>query len=846
MRWFLALVFLRLALGQSGVPVTGSVQDPARAAVGDATVTLKNTGGAVIQAVAADPLGFFRFERVAPGAYEIEARRDGFKPFITRLRVGPRAPAPLKIVLAIADVRQEITVDAAAAQVSTDPTDNLDVVRLDRQSLDNLPIFDQDYIGTMSRFLDSGAIGTGGVTLIVDGVEASSAGVSPSAIQEVKINQNPYSAEFARPGHGRIEIITKPGSAQYHGAFNFLFRDSEFNARDPFSLVRPPEQRRVFEGHLIGPIGRGKTTSFLISIERGEEDAQAVVYAIGPGGPIRENAATPQRSSDFSGRITRQFGKSQTVSLTYEYIDRSARNQGVGGFTLPEAATNWHFREDNLIFSHRTVFSASVVNMFSIRFGRYYSPTTSVNPGPKIVVLDAFTGGGAQADQLRTENHFNLNEVVSWTSGKHFLKAGFNVPDFSRRGSNDYTNFAGAFTFSTLQDYLARRPFSFVRQQGEGHLVFLEKLFGGFIQDDYRPRQNLSISAGLRYDWQNYFHDDNNFSPRMSFAYSPGKSRKVVLRGGAGFFYDRTGSGPISDLLRFNGQRLRRYVLLDPGYPDPLGGGVTFSAEPSSVVRLDPRAHLPYTIQYSLGIERQLAKSTTLTVSYLGARGISLFRSRDVNAPPPPDYLARPDAGFAVERQIESSGRLASQSLEVSLRGAVGKYFSGMIQYVRGRAYNNTGGVTSFPANNYDYSREWGRADFDQRHRFNLLGTLRPGKWLNLGMAVSLNSGAPYSLTTGRDDNHDGLALDRPAGVGRNTLTGPAYLGLDLRWSHDFFLTRAKKDKGPVVTAGVDAFNAVNTVNDASYVGNLSSPFFGHAVSARPARRVQLSMRFRF
>src|SRR5438094_2828612 len=330
MRAISILVCLRLALGQSGVPLTGAIEDPAHAGVSGATVTLKGADGAVIQSVAADPLGAFRFERVPPGSYAIEARREGFKPFTTRLRVGSRPPAPLKLALAIADVRQEITVDDAAAQVSTDPGDNLDVVRLDRQSLDNLPVFDQDYIGTMSRLLDAGAKGTGGVTLIVDGVEATSAGVSPSAIQEVKINQNPYSAEFSRPGRGRIEIITKPGSPEYHGAFNFLFRDSEFNARDPFSLDRPAEQRRVFEGHLIGPIGHSKTTSFLISIERGEENAQAIVYALGASGPIRENSPTPQRTADFSGRITRQFGKNNTVALTYEYIDRTARNQGVG------------------------------------------------------------------------------------------------------------------------------------------------------------------------------------------------------------------------------------------------------------------------------------------------------------------------------------------------------------------------------------------------------------------------------------------------------------------------------------------------------------------------------------
>jgi hypothetical protein len=85
--------------------------------------------------------------------------------------------------------------------------------------------------------------------------------------------------------------------------------------------------------------------------------------------------------------------------------------------------------------------------------------------------------------------------------------------------------------------------------------------------------------------------------------------------------------------------------------------------------------------------------------------------------------------------------------------------------------------------------------------------------------------------------------------VARNSLTGPAFAEVDLRWSHDFLLSpakHAKKDKGPVLTVGVDAFNALNTVNDAGFVGNLSSPFFGHVVAARPPRRVQFSMRFRF
>src|SRR5439155_1472340 len=139
-----------------------------------------------------------------------------------------------------------------------------------------------------------------------------------------------------------------------------------------------------------------------------------------------------------------------------------------------------------------------------------------------------------------------------------------------------------------------------------------------------------------------------------------------------------------------------------------------------------------------------------------------------------------PDPNLNVWRQIESAADLESRSLELAVRGSITRNFSGMVQYTLGRACNNTGGtstggsrtsgINSFPANNYDLSGEWSRADFDQRHRFNLLGTLTPGKYFKLGVALSLYSGQPYNEITGRDDNRDGLANDRPAGVRRNSL----------------------------------------------------------------------------
>src|SRR5439155_15687416 len=172
---------------------------------------------------------------------------------------------------------------------------------------------------------------------------------------------------------------------------------------------------------------------------------------------------------------------------------------------------------------------------------------------------------------------------LTWSRGSQLIKAGLNVPDWSRRRFDDNTNAAGTFSFSSLADYAAGRPYSFVQQAGNGHVAFLEKVVGLFIQDEIRVRSNLSAVLGLRYDWQNYFHDHNNLAPRASFAFAPLRDGHTVIRGGAGLFYDRSGPRPIQDLLRYDGVRQLRYVITNPGYPNPVQPGQTIAAAPPSV-----------------------------------------------------------------------------------------------------------------------------------------------------------------------------------------------------------------------------------------------------------------------
>jgi outer membrane receptor protein involved in Fe transport len=829
----------------SGVSVSGTVTDQTGAVLPNVQIELRSADRQPRQTTTGDA-GEFQFPSVPPGRYDVVASLDGFQITTIHFTVGNRPPSAVKITMPLAGITQEITVGSAAADVRADATSNLDSSTVDEQALRNLPIFDNDVIATMSRFLDSSAIGTNGVMLVVNGVEVNSLTLPASAIQQIRINQDPYAPEFRQAGRGRIEVITKPGSQHYSGSAGFVFRDASLDAKDAFAVVKPPEQRRIFDTFLGGPIGRSENTAFTLSVMHDSEDTQSVVLARDPSGLVQANVADPFRKAYASGSVTHQQGKANTIVLTESYDGENQRNQGVGGVTLPSAALAWRSAEFDTVYNQLTVIRPTLLNQIRILVGHEYETWESNSGAPRIVVLDAFTGGGAQADRSRTEHHLQLTDIVSWTKGRHTVKTGFQIPDLSRRRFDDNTNTAGTFYFSSLGDYVGNRPYSFIQQTGNGHIVFLEKVFGGFAQDEIRVRPNLTIVMGLRYDWQNYFHDNNNVSPRASIAFSPASGGRTVIRAGTGLFYDRSGPGPIQDLLKYDGTRLLRYVVTDPGYPSAFTPGGSLAIAPPGIVRFAPGISIPFSLQYSASVERQLRKGTSASITYTGTRGFEQFRSRDVNAPLPPLYLSRPDPGYGVIREIESAGRAQANSLQVTLKGQMAPRSTGSFQYTLSKSLNDTSGVNWQPPNSYDLSLEYARADFDQRHRFDFIGTFNQGAWANLGVALALYSGRPYSITTGYDDFNTGTAIARPAGVARNSAEGPGYADLDLRWSRELPLHGGAQAAGPGLTVGVDAFNVLNRVNYSRYIGTLTSPFFGQAISSQPARRLQLSLRFRF
>ena len=868
------------AESNSAKVVRGVVADPSGAIVPNAEVDLVDGSGAVAATLHSDGEGNFQLTAPTIGDYTLIVSEAGFDTVKTVVKLGPQGktamPAPmLHIVLPISTMATTINVNAGNGEDLSAPEANSDTSVMSSQDLKSLPIFDNDYSTAMSAFLDSSSAGTGGSGLLVDGVESNHATVSASAVQEVRINQDPYSAQYYWPGRGQMEIITKSAADHYHGQFNFMFRDSALNAQNALAATKPSEQRRIYEGHVTGPIPHAKNSGFLISFNRAEEDLDAVVLATtaaptagNPTGLFQANVPAPTRDTEFSTRASHQFGDKHSAYAQYSYEDWDARNQGVGGQTLASNGYSDHYREDDMVFHADSTLNPILLNQLSVVLERFRATNQNASEAPQVNVSGDFVGGSAQNDSVGTEYNFRLNDTVSWTYGHHTIKTGINVPHMSRRAFDDNTNALGTYTFaptlavdgtvltSALDNYAANRPSGFTQNTGQVHFVYHQQELGTFIQDQWKVSDRFSLTPGIRYDWQNFLATDRlTFSPRVSFAWVLDPDSKMVVRGGGGLYYDRFGGGPLLDLVRYqNAARRAISVSLNPGsqpesgcYPISNADCPTIGEQPPNLAELQPGAKVPYQIQYGLSVERGFGKSGMASVSAYSIRGIDRFRSVDINAPTPEsDFTERPNPEFGRIREMQPEGTFWGNGVDISYRGELNKYFTGFGRYTWSHIESNQEGIGWFPQNQYEPNQEWSNSGWDRRNRLGMYAIFNRTSVANLSVGIFANAGAPWTVLTGADPYGDNLFNARPDGVARNTENLPDYVDLDLRWGHDWHLTPSKDEESPKLGFSAGAFNVLNHENGTAVDQVESSTSFGQVTSVAPPRRIQLAMRFEF
>jgi hypothetical protein len=842
-RFLLVAVFFAgvVMVAQTGANVSGSVEDQSGAVIPGARLTLMNK--ATRQAVVAksDGEGRFVFPNMLPGEYVLKGEAEGFKGFEMPISVHNQAVTDLHVTMPISGTEEVVDVSASGSRPDA-PESNANSININADLIAGLPSQSQDILPVVSNFLSPAAQGVEGTSIVVDGVESSALTEPTDAIKRIYINKDPYSAEFRRPGSGRLEIVTRNGSrSHFDGNLAFYGRNDVFDAKNAFAEEKPNLARRLWEGTLGGPLPISHARFFL-SVSRLSNDEDAIVNATTSQGQVMQNVPTTQTTNILIGRADFKPVGDNTLTVLYDFRNNPQENRGVGGLRLPAQAITSDTTRNDFKLWYTIAGSATFINVVRFSYEREHDRIGDPVAAPELEVSGAFTGGPNQSAFSQDGTRMEIQDILNYVHGAHTLRAGaaFLPKSFN---ATDATNFGGTFTFPNLTAFNAQAPVLFQMATGNPRFSFSKNEAYGFIQDTVNLQQHATMMLGLRYDWQEHLASPTHLAPRIAFGYAPGNG-DTVFRAGGGIFYDRLSDHVVEQITLLNGIQEKEFIVRDPAFPVASLAGVK-----PSVWLLDPNPQAPYVFQASFSIEHSLFKKLRGTLEYQYLRGVHLFRALDVNAP---IAGVRPDPNLFLERVVESIGLLRSNSVIASLQGRIKKAVKFKAQYTLSRSDDNTDGPLVLPDNSHNLGLEWGRSSFDMRHRFVLAGTSDLPAAFRLGLMLVVNSGAPFNITTGSDDNSDGVANDRPPGVTRNTGDGPGFVQTDLRVSKLFNFYKGALNKDGDVSGfrkmelSFDAFNLFNHTNLTNIIGQVSSPRFGQASSALPGRTIQMSVRFNF
>ena len=904
----LVIVYAATALLAQNSLLHGIVTDDSGAVVPGATVTLAGPAGLEKTAVTGGD-GSYTFSALPSGDYVVQASAPQLalpQPRTISLRAGALT---LNLRLSVASTTQQIVVEEnAGPAVSTDAASNASATVLRGDDLAALSDDPEDLQADLEAMAGPSA-GPGGGSIFIDGF---STGELPpkDSIREIRINQNPFSPEFDKLGLGRIEILTKPGSDKYHASLNYNFANQFWNSRNPYSAQKAPLSLNEFENTVSGPIN--KRTSFALTANQNDVDNGAIVNAVTldprtlTATPLFSFFKTIQRRTRVEPRVDYQLNDNNTLTLRYGFIRGDIQGAGIGGFNLTSLGSHMHYDIQTAQFIETSVHGATV-NETRFQLYRNALQQQATTSGPRIQVLGSFNAGGSTLGRsLDTTNNFELQNNTTAVHGAHAWRFGIRVrAQFDANSSP--LNFNGTFTFSgglapaldapgqmVQIDSLERYRRTLLGLPGGGASQFsisagtpatsLKRYDAAvFVGDDWRLRPNLTLSLGLRYENQTNLHDAGDVAPRIGIAWAPGSRAgnprpKVVLRGGVGIFYDRFALSNTLTAARYNGIVQQQYVVTNPEFFPNVPPPSALAAFQSGQViqQLSPTLRSPFVLQSAITVERQLLQNTTLAATYTNTHGFRELHSTDSNTPLPGTYfpavpgsgvfpLGHPGAVFT----MESSGVFAQNVLSINVNSKLSQTISLFGNYTLNRAMSEFDSPTTVPANPYNLQGEYGPAFWDIHNYLNVGGTINTRWNVRVSPLISLQSGAPFDITTGSDlygttlfNARPGIASDptRPGLIqtsyglldpnpipgetllSRNYGRGPGQMSVNLRIAKFFTFGTERKaaqhgsgifsapaERQYTLSVSLAIRNLLNHTNPGPIIGNITSPLFGQA-----------------
>jgi hypothetical protein len=869
--------------------LAGTVSDPSGAVVPHAAIHAEPETAGSGQDAVSDASGRFALT-LAPGSYTVTISAPGFEPQTRTVEVAANG-ARLDAKLAVAARTEQVDVTPDA---STSAADNKSAVVFKGEELAALSNDDATFQQQLLAMAGgTGGSGEGSPQVYVDGFNGGQ--IPPKdTIREVRINSNPFSAEYEDLGYGRIEVFTKPGSDKLHGQFYLSGNDSALNARNPiYTTPLPPPiapyYRLYTRDSLSGPLG--KKTSFFLLGRYSDQQGSAIVNAYNSdGSALSQAVVNPQTSTDISLRLDRQITAKNTLIARYEYNGNQATNSGVGLLVEASEGLNTTATMQTLQVSDTQVAGSALLLDTHFQYVRLRNRQTPVSSLPTLIVQGYFNGGGSSAGLSHdSQDQYEFQEFLSLTKGKHFVRTGFRFR--ARRETNYSTaNYNGQFTFPTLAAFNANAPSQFTLTAGKSSATLLTGDVAAFVEDEWKFRENLTLTYGLRLESQTAIPDRFNPAPRATLSWAVGQHGKhaafAVVRANAGIFYSRFQASNLLTSVRQNGVSQQTFYVENPHYienpPDynniptaaQLSGGT-----PPTPYTVSPNLRVASEMLGGFSVERALGQKGSVTATYLAVRGVHQYNSLNVNAPLP-GTGARPLGGTGDVYQFASEGIEKAQAFYTNVNYQPAKDVFVWAFYGARRQTADTFGSTSFPSQPYNISADMGPSGLGNQPIAQRLFTGFDTK-LPFGFSADLFLGAmsrgKFNITTGTDRNGDSIFNDRPAFATAPGPTSVLYttkfgtfdanpqpgeaiipynygvrtgvVSMEMGLTRDFkFGPRpalppppagAAAAKGPApkpdprydLVFTVEAENALNHVNGGPPVGLLGSPEFGKPIS---------------
>ncbi|HEX5000243.1 MAG TPA: TonB-dependent receptor [Terriglobia bacterium] len=911
--------------------LSGRVMDPLNARVAGADVSARETETGVVSGAKTDADGRFRFAYLKPGPYEIEVRAAGFTTFKRALTLTVGSSAELVAELGLSTVETTIRVSGQPEGLETGRTQIAGTVP--EREIRDLPVSGRSILdaallvpgvsptntASTQLFAETSAVPGQGLSInsqrnfsnsfIVDGLSANddAAGLSGvfygyDAISEFQVVTSGGQAEFGRALGGYMNVITRSGANMVHGDLYGYFRNQRFNAANPLSQTTLPLTQAQYGGTLGGPIVPNRTFYFanfeqrilnqsgLTTITPANVSAiNTRLAAVGYPGPAVSTGVYPNpvHATTGLGKIDHNFGANDQFTIRYSVYDlTSANSRGAGGLSAPSASSGLDNTDHTIAISNIATLSPRLVNETRAQFTHsnlLALPTDLTGPAVSISGVGSF-GRLSSSPTGRLNTLFEVVDNVAYNSGPHSVRIGVNFLN-NQTTITFPRSVRGSYSFSSLTNFLngVYNNSGFTQTFNDTAVSQNNPNIGLYVQDQWNALPNLTLSFGARYDLQfleTIETDTNNVSPRVGFAWTPLASRRTVVRGSYGLFYDRVPLRALANALLSAGNttdvaNLRQVSLsLSPGqtgapaFPDILSSLTLPAGVLFNFTTMDQHIQNAYSQQISLEIERELDRNTTVRIGYQHVRGLHLVVSVNQNVPTcvasGNNNGCRPNPNYANNSEYSSEADSFYDGMSVSFVQRPSRWGSYRISYTYSKALDNVGEFFfSSPIDHYNIWQDYGRSDDDQRHRFVIDGTIqapietprnfleRVARGFALSMLLQYYSALPFNITAGTTTIQGTTARPTINGayIPRNAGEGFDHFNVNARLSRTFHTNEDIR-----IETTVEAFNILNHVNGVARNGSFGNgayptapaSTFNQTTAVADPRTLQFGLRMSF